>query len=279
MSITRHQAVGAFQRWEPPSFDEPAQPLPDAAEPAVEGGYNPAQQDYDNRGETDAAAPDALATAHINLPTADEIEAIYEQARAEGQATGHAEGYQAGLEQGRAEGYQQGLEQGLQEGQQQGLQQGLEQGQAQGLQIVQEQAEQLAGVVNKLREAVTEVDQAVAEELVALAIEVARQIVHRTLAEYPDTILETVRRALQQLPQNAISIHLHPEDAALVQQHLAEQLEHGEHHIVEDAQLSRGDCVLETATSRVDATLHTRWRRVLADLGQEQVDWDDERHE
>ena len=39
--------------------------------------------------------------------------------------------------------------------------------------------------------------------------------------------------------------------------------------IVEDAQIERGGCRLETPTTEVDATLETRWRRVVASLGRD----------
>jgi flagellar assembly protein FliH len=42
--------------------------------------------------------------------------------------------------------------------------------------------------------------------------------------------------------------------------------------VVEDSQMARGGCRLETAQSEIDATLENRWKRVLESLGQS-GDW------
>ena len=68
-----------------------------------------------------------------------------------------------------------------------------------------------------LEQALHALDNEVAEEIMALAIEMARRMVKLTLAEHPETVLETVRTALLQLPQGHAQIHLHPDDMARVQ--------------------------------------------------------------
>jgi flagellar assembly protein FliH len=39
--------------------------------------------------------------------------------------------------------------------------------------------------------------------------------------------------------------------------------------VVEDPQIERGGCRLETPSTEIDATLETRWRRVIASLGRD----------
>jgi flagellar assembly protein FliH len=223
MSVSRHQAVGAYRRWEPPAFD-PAAPA-----------------------EAPAGAPDASAVAAsaepvlpedppeppIHFPTADEIETMYEQARTEGQAAGYAEG----AAQARAE------------------------------------AARLAALADGLDQALVRLDEGVAEEILALAIEVARRMVRLTLAERPAAVAETVKAALQQLPQNQVRIHLHPDDIALVRAHLADPLEHGHHRLLEDDTVTRGGCRLDAAGSDIDATVETRWRRILEGLAVSDTAW------
>jgi flagellar assembly protein FliH len=95
-----------------------------------------------------------------------------------------------------------------------------------------------------------------------------------TLATQPQAIADTVRRALQELPQRSASIRLHPDDAARVRELLGESLAHGAHRLIEDDTLTPGGCVLEAGDTRVDATVQTRWRRIVESLGRDETDWD-----
>jgi len=234
MSISRHQAVGAYRRWEPPAFgSEPAPALdapnvdsPHAAEPAPPPA--PPQPEL-------APPPDLPPDPEppVRLPTAADIESMFEDARRDG----HEAGYREGAEQARQE------------------------------------AVRIGALADALDEALARLDRDVAEELVGLAIEVARRMVRNALVEQPETVIETVRTALNQLPQGQARIHLHPDDVALVRAHLVEQSGHGHPTLIDDDAISRGGCVVQTAASQLDATLETRWRRVLETLGRPDTAW------
>ncbi|MDO9601261.1 MAG: flagellar assembly protein FliH [Rhodocyclaceae bacterium] len=187
--------------------------------------------------ERGAASPvSAGGDVHpAQLPAVDETAQILEQARAEGFRKGEAEGYQAGLRQGRDE--------------------------------TRGGAERLARAAAKLEKGLGELDAQVAEELLALAIELAREVVRQEISARPDTLLAVVREALAQLPHQHAAIYLHPEDASLLRSYLGDQLAHAGHRIHEDFKLTRGDCLLESGGTQVDATVAMRWRRVLAGLG------------
>ena len=171
--------------------------------------------------------PAANPAQAIKLPTAEDIERIHAQA--------HKDGYAAGYEEGTAR--------------------------------VRMEAMHLDALIENLSTALGTLDQQIAEELLALAVEVARKVVSQTLAIKPDVILATVREALQQLPQPDAVIFLHPEDAALVSHAMGEQLDHTGHRIFDDATLTRGSCRIEVGGSQIDATIETRWRRVVEGLG------------
>jgi flagellar assembly protein FliH len=97
-------------------------------------------------------------------------------------------------------------------------------------------------------------------------------MVRRTLAVHPEIIVPLVKDALTQLGStNApLTITLHPSDAALVRTHLAESMEAGSWKILEDANLQRGGCLLQSATSHMDATVGTRWQHLTSRLGIEE---------
>lgn len=167
----------------------------------------------------------------------EDLARLREQAREEGYQAGYAAGLPAGREAGQAEV-------------------GLE-------------AARLRDAVASLEQSFAELDQQVADELLALAMEIARQVLRGEISARPDTILDVVREALDQLPHQHATISLNPSDAALVRAHLGDNLGHGGHRIQEDKTLKPGDCLLEAGGSVLDATVATRWRRVLENLGME----------
>lgn len=155
-------------------------------------------------------------------------------------------------------------EQARREGHQAGYAAGLAQAEAMG----REEALRLAQTLANLERSITELNQAVADDLLGLSIEIARQIVRQAVAANPEVILGVIREALEQLPLLHTSIHLHPEDASLARLRAGDQLTHAGHRILEDPQLKRGDVIVEAGGSHLDASLATRWRRVVEALGQ-----------
>jgi flagellar assembly protein FliH len=156
-------------------------------------------------------------------------------------------------------------EQARQEGHQAGYAAGKAQAEAMGRQ----EALLLAETLENLERTITELNQAVAEDLLALSIEIARQVVRQTVAVKPEVILGVIREALEQLPLLHAAIHLNPEDASLARLRAGEQLAHAGHRIHEDPKLRRGDVIIEAGGSHLDASLSTRWRRVVEALGQD----------
>lgn len=146
-------------------------------------------------------------------------------------------------------------------------QQGYDAGYASGRANVEAEADRLASAITSLDQALAEFDQQVADELLALATEIARQVIRQEVSAFPDIVAKVVQEALAQLPHQHATILLHPDDAALVRTHTGDTLSHAGHRLLEDARLNRGDCILESGSSKLDATLATRWRRVVETLG------------
>jgi len=241
VSISRHQAVGAYQRWKPQDFDAPE----GATEPEAEAA--PALPEPPPAPEPEPELPAYDPLVDLKLPTAEEIERMHEEIRAAGFEEGKHEGHAEGFAEGERKGY------------------------AEGKARAEAEAARLAALADRLDQSLSGIDHEVAEELMALAIELARQVVHRTLDEQPEAILDTIRAALQQLPQGHAQIRLHPDDLALVREHMGEQLSHAGHRLQEDFGLQRGDCRIDAQGAQLDATLETRWRRVLESLGRERA--------
>lgn len=152
------------------------------------------------------------------------------------------EGYRAGFESGRAEGYQAGHEAA----------------QAEGRQL----AAQLGAAIERFDQGVANLEQDVAQQLLNLALGIARRIVGDTLEAQPETVLASIREALAQLPAQHAVIHLNSEDAELIRTHHGDALARAGHRILDNPQLARGDVLVDAGGTQVDSRLATRWQRV-----------------
>jgi flagellar assembly protein FliH len=159
------------------------------------------------------------------------------------------------------EGYRAGFESAREEG----LRAGREAAQAEGRQL----AVQLAQAISGFEAGVSQLEQTVADDLLALALEIARKVSHQAVAAQPLVILDVIREALTQLPLQHAMIHLNPDDAALVRANAGEHLTRAGHRILEDLHLERGDVVIDAGGAHLDARLATRWQRVIASLNQD----------
>lgn len=192
--------------------------------------------------ERSVAVNDSAARAEgasVSLLDRAEIERLC----AEAQKEGYQAGYQSGLQIGKRNGYAEGQAKALAE------------------------AKRIGQAADGLEQALQEFDQQVADELLALAVEIARQVVRQELAARPEAILTVVNEALTYLPHQHAAIHLNPEDASLVRSYLGDALTHAGHRILEEPTLKPGDCLLEAGGSQIDASTGTRWRRVIENLG------------
>jgi flagellar assembly protein FliH len=146
--------------------------------------------------------------------------------------------------------------------------QGLAEGRAAGRAEVRAEVQRLAAMIHDLAKPFEVLDAEVERELLTLAMALARQIVRRELKADPAQIIGIVREAIAALPaaSREVRVHLHPEDAAVVREHLAPTESERAWVMVEDPVMARGGCRITTATSRIDARLETRLAAILSEL-------------
>ena len=118
--------------------------------------------------------------------------------------------------------------------------------------------------------------QQLAQAVAGAAEQVARQVVRSELSAQPGFIAHLAQEAIDTLLASArqITLHVHPDDHALVSQGAGEALADRGARLVADPTLLRGGCVVEADIAAVDATLQTRWARAAAALGRDS-DWED----
>jgi len=200
-------------------------------------------------------------------PLPPELNAEIERIRQAAHAEARAEGYAAGHAQGLAEGIRAGTESGHQEG----YQAGFAEGRAAGSEVSQQEAGQLATLLTTCADALESVEADMGQNLISLAIDIARQVLRSTLAAEPEKMLDTVRDILhdESDPQDKLQLRVHPADLELIQTHLTDDPAFKNWRLISDDSIERGGCIAATARGDIDATLETRWRRITAALGQD----------
>ena len=227
----------AYQRWEMASFDKERRDSQRALQ----------------REEQAAPAP-AEIVPQVVLPSVEEIEAMREAARQDGFAQGLQEGREQGYAEGRAQGYADGAEAGQTES--------------------AAELEQMRSIAATFGDAVAAADETIAADVLELALRLARGMVRTAFDVRPELIVPVVREAIGYLPvlQQPALLSLHPEDALIVRQGMADELTKGGWRIIEDAGIARGGCKVETASNQIDAQAQARWHRLTHALGAN-VEW------
>jgi flagellar assembly protein FliH len=178
-----------------------------------------------------------------------ELQRLRESAHAHGVASGHvagqALGYQAGYEQGRAQGF--------------------EQGQAE----AHAEAAQIAALADSFRLALDHAQGELSETIVALALDIAQQVVRQHVQHDPTALIAAAREVMATEPAlvGAPQLIVSPADLPVVEAYLLEELQARGWGVRTDPAVERGGCRAHSSTGEVDAGIATRWERVSAALG------------
>ena len=240
---------GAFKRWEMTSFGD-ERPSTLAArikeKEAEERAAAAAASARAQQAQQFAAEQAAAAAPAVQLPTAAELEAIREQAR--------AEGYAEGLEEGRAAGHAEAFEAGRVE--------------------AAAELQSLRAVAASFSGALAQADETIAADVLDLALHLARSMVRTAFDVRPELIIGIVREAIEYLPvlQQPAVLALNPDDVDIVRAGLADELDKGGWRVVADPQIARGGCKVDTASNQIDAGAAARWNRLTHALGKN-VEW------
>lgn len=237
--VIPREELTAWERWELGTIDDPSPvrvrpgqesapvPAPTAASPVAD---TPAASVAAPvvAAQLEAAAPAPAAPA-VPLPTAEELEAIHQQAQQEGFATGHA----IGLEAGRAE--------------------------------AAEEVARLKAVLEQLENFSANAQAELAESVLDLALVVAREVARVEIAADRQRVLPVIRELIDSMPavRSPARIIAHPDDVGALNSMLGVELPTDIWRVVADVNQTPGGCRVETPTSRADLSLTARWAAQL----------------
>ena len=136
-------------------------------------------------------------------------------------------------------------------------------------QHLQQVQQQLAAVMADAQQHTQRLQADMAQAVLQMACDLARQVIRRELSMDPLLIQPVVQEAVALLAADGVpvTVRLHPDDWAALTAAADASAPEPPVRWVADATLAPGGCVVEAATTRVDATLQARWRRAIANLG------------
>jgi flagellar assembly protein FliH len=180
----------------------------------------------------DASAADALRGAQkgaAHLLTAGQLDALQKQVHEEAQRRGFEEGLAAG----KAE--------------------------------LAARTQRLEALADAFAHPFQNLERAVEDEIVSLAVELASHLVRREIQHDPKLLHGAIADCLGVLASSVrdVTISLHPDDAALLNGQLQGAAER-RFTVAEDATLQRGDLRVASASSLVDGSLAARCAEIIA---------------
>jgi flagellar assembly protein FliH len=207
------------------------------------------QQSPYQRWELASFGDDRASTRANAMPAAEQAQQIA-LTREEARSTGYADGHAQGMAAGHAAGLQEGRNQAAQE-------------------IIH-----LQQIAETFGNEIVHANEVIAVDMLDLALDLAKAMLKTALTVRPELVLPIVGEAIRYLPslQQPALLFLNPADAALVKDHMQDELTKAGWRVAEDMQMERGGCRVETASNQIDATASTRWQRIAAALGKD-LDW------
>jgi flagellar assembly protein FliH len=169
---------------------------------------------------------------------------------------------------------EQAYNEGFRQGQLAGAQETHQQLEAPLKQQAREHAARMAAMLEAGQQQMAALEQQLADQLLELACDLARQVVRRELDQPLEPLRAAVHEALAMAVEDGqpAALRLNPADLSLLQDHMGEALAAQKVKLVPDAALTPGGCVVESAIGAVDASVEKRWERSVANLGL-QVPW------
>ncbi|WP_108627137.1 flagellar assembly protein FliH [Acidovorax sp. 107] len=140
----------------------------------------------------------------------------------------------------------------------------------------QEAAQRLQGVLQTLDASLIDMQQQMAQQVLELACDIARQVVRQELSVNPNALLPVVREAVGMLVNEGrpATVRLNPVDMEAMAEPLREEINAPGVQWMADATVPAGGCLVESAGAVVDGSIDKRWQRAIASLGL-QSPWDD----
>jgi flagellar assembly protein FliH len=188
--------------------------------------------------ETDSSIGSAKAKQKNGLADSKEVSKIFEEVR--------QEAYNKGIQEGFAVGMAKARQQAILE------------------------KEHFVKLTQSFNEALELADEQIADDVLSLALDIAKSMLKTKLNIDPTAVLPVVVDAIHYLPyvQKPARILVHHDDAQIIREYLGDEIASQQWQILEDSNIERGGCLVETGANQIDASNEVRWKRISDALAQ-----------
>ena len=178
------------------------------------------------------------------------------------------EAKQAGFQQGLTEGHAQGMVQGLEDGKQQGYEQGYASGMASSKALFEQVSLPLTHLVETLNQFSIHAEQQQKEATLALVTRITELVIQHEMATQPELLLTWIEEKVadEQLLAATFTVRVAEEDYHALQRIAPEKIELWK--LQPQANLPRGECVIDTAEQHFDLGCQQRLESCLSTLEQ-----------
>lgn len=166
----------------------------------------------------------------------------------------------------KKEAYDEAFNKGYEEGLSKGLEEGKIQGEADAKsQVLKKLEPKLADfdeILNSLTKPYQLLEQKLYGEMVELALHIAKTVISKEIASYPDWALQAIEQAVAQLPdkESGVQVFLNPEDLAFIQ--ISKPTLSDKWTLNENPHLSQGSCLVKQDHSSVLNDWKTRFDEI-----------------
>ncbi len=184
-------------------------------------------------------APHSASHAATPRRSDEEIDQLRAEAKLSGHAAGFAEGRAAGLEAGRDD--------------------------------IAREITNFQQLASSFCSEAEKANNSISQDILSLALDLTKAMLKSSLEIRPEVMLPVIAEAIRYLPslQQPALLHLNPQDAVIVRDHMGDELTQSGWRVAEDRQITRGGCRIDTASNQIDATVETRWHRITEALGRD----------
>jgi flagellar assembly protein FliH len=144
----------------------------------------------------------------------------------------------------------------------------------------QEASQRFLTLLSNVEEKLMASEQVIAQGVLELACELARQVIRQELSVNPKILQPVIREAMGLLgvETKTAVVRLSPADFEVLEEATRLEFAAMSLTLVADSTLKPGGCLIESAGTVVDGRIEKRWSQVVASLGLSQAwDGDDER--
>ncbi|MDD2925554.1 FliH/SctL family protein [Rhodoferax sp.] len=129
--------------------------------------------------------------------------------------------------------------------------------------------QRLSQLFESAQDQLAQAEQAMAQEVLALACELARQVLRHELTVNPTVVMPVLTEAIDLLgaDHKTAVVKLHPQDLEALGEQIHASFNGLNLSVRADPDVLPGGCLVESAGTVVDGTVQKRWRRAVATLG------------